>query len=340
MEEKKISIIIPVYGVEKYIKQCLESVINQSYKNLEIIIINDGTEDDSMKIVEKYLSDKRIKVINKENGGLSSARNIGMINSTGEYIYFLDSDDWIENNTIKKLVENVKDTDIVGANFFYYDEVIKKRKSEKDVLKNIPITKDEYLLTKNVETMVWNKLYKISFLKEKKVNFIEGIIHEDEEFTFKCYMNSPKVKYIEDYTYNYRVNRENSIMYDSKTKEKNDYSIRSLEVIIKSLNNLSKEQFGEFIKLRFYLKERALKNLILKKMRKNISKEEVYKFEKKLYSFKFENFNEIEKNILKNEIRNIILTKNFSIFKKFYWQNKIINLKILRKKISRKIKGK
>lgn len=92
MEEKKISIIIPVYGVEKYIKQCLESVINQSYKNLEIIIINDGTEDDSMKIVEKYLSDKRIKVINKENGGLSSARNIGMINSTGEYIYFLDSD--------------------------------------------------------------------------------------------------------------------------------------------------------------------------------------------------------------------------------------------------------
>lgn len=75
-------------------------------------------------------------------------------------------------------------------------------------------------------------------------------------------------------------------------------------------------------------------------MRKNISKEEVYKFEKKLYSFKFENFNEIEKNILKNEIRNIILTKNFSIFKKFYWQNKIINLKILRKKISRKIKGK
>lgn len=264
-DNKKISIIIPVYNVEKYIDQCLDSIINQTYKNLEIIIVNDGTKDNSMKIVEKYLSDKRIKIINKKNEGLSSARNIGMEKATGEYIYFLDSDDWIENNTIKKLVENSIDADIVGANFLYYDEITKKGKSEKDILKNIPITKGEYLLNKNVETMVWNKLYKLSFLKEKKLNFIKGIIHEDEEFTFKCYMNSPKVKYIEDYTYNYRVNRENSIMYDSKTKEKNDYSIRSLEVIIKSLNNLSKEQFGEFIKLRFYLKERALKNLILKK---------------------------------------------------------------------------
>ena len=338
--QPKISVIIPVYGVEKYIRQCLESVINQTYKNLEIIVVNDGTKDNSMKIVEEYLSDERIKIINKENGGLSSARNRGMEEATGEYIYFLDSDDWIELNTIEILVENSKGVDIVGANFFYYDEVIKKRKIEKDILKNIPITKGEYLLTKNIEIMVWNKLCKTSFLKEKKINFIEGIIHEDEEFTFRCYMNSPKVKYIEEYTYNYRVNREDSIMTNSKKNEKLEFSIQSLEMIVESLKESLKEEFNLFIKLRFYLRERNLKNFISKKKRKKISKEEIYEFEEKLKKFEIEKLNEIEKIIIKNEIRNIILQKEFSkfrIFNKFYWSNGIINIFNLRKVLSRKL---
>ena len=116
MENIKISVIIPVYNVEKYIGQCLDSIVNQTYKNLEIIIVNDGTKDNSMRVVEKYLSDKRIKIINKENGGLSSARNKGMEEVTGEYISFVDSDDWIELDTYERLIKNLTNEDVIIFN--------------------------------------------------------------------------------------------------------------------------------------------------------------------------------------------------------------------------------
>ena len=106
----KVSIVIPVYNVEKYIRQCLESVINQTLKDIEIIIVNDGTKDSSMKIAEEYLSDKRIKIINKENGGLSSARNAGMRIAQGKYICFIDSDDFIEKNMMEELYIAIEKT--------------------------------------------------------------------------------------------------------------------------------------------------------------------------------------------------------------------------------------
>ena len=99
-----ISVIIPIYNVEKYLTKCIESVINQTYKNLEIILVNDGSTDNSKEIIDKYSSiDSRIKVINKKNGGLSDARNVGIELAKGEYITFLDSDDWIELNMYEKL---------------------------------------------------------------------------------------------------------------------------------------------------------------------------------------------------------------------------------------------
>lgn len=198
-EDIKVSIIIPVYGVEKYISQCLESVINQSYENIEIIVVNDGTKDNSMKIVEEYLLDERIKIINKENGGLASARNRGIEEATGEYIYFLDSDDWIEVNTIEVLVEESNNLDIIYSNFWYFDEKNQKKRKNKEKIKSNMSMTGEYLLGYSTEIMVWNKIYKKSFLEEKQLRFLEGIIHEDEEFTFKCYMNSPQVKYIDIY---------------------------------------------------------------------------------------------------------------------------------------------
>lgn len=188
--------------------------------------------------------------------------------------------------------------------------------------------------------MVWNKLYRYSFLKEKKLIFLEGIIHEDEEFTFKCYMNSPKVKYINEYLYNYRVNRENSIMNNSKKNEKLEFSIQSLEMVVESLKESLKEEFSLFIKFRFYLRERNLKNFIAKKKKEKVSREEIYEFEENLKKFKIEKLNEIEKVVIKNEIRNIILQKEFSkfrIFNKFYWSNGIINIFNLRKVLSRKL---
>ena len=96
MRNSIISVIIPVYNVEKYLSRCIESVLNQTYRNLEIIIVDDGSTDDSLNICRRYeKKDKRIKVIHQDNGGLSSARNKGLMNSTGEYISFVDSDDWL-----------------------------------------------------------------------------------------------------------------------------------------------------------------------------------------------------------------------------------------------------
>ena len=104
-----VSIIIPIYNVEKYLTKCIESVINQTYKNLEIILVNDGSTDNSKEIIDKYsLIDSRIKVINKKNGGLSEARNAGIEIAKGDYIGFLDSDDWIELNMYEKLYKYIK----------------------------------------------------------------------------------------------------------------------------------------------------------------------------------------------------------------------------------------
>ena len=101
MERVKISVIIPVYNVEKYIRECIESVLNQTLKDIEIIAVNDGSRDNSIKIIEEYLSDARLKIINKENGGASFARNIGMKAARGEYIYFIDSDDFINEDVLE-----------------------------------------------------------------------------------------------------------------------------------------------------------------------------------------------------------------------------------------------
>lgn len=102
----KVSIIIPIYNVEQYLAQCLDSVINQTYKNIEIICVNDCSLDNSFRILDEYSkNDKRIKIINRENnGGLSAARNTGLDNASGKYIYFLDSDDWIDLDYIEKML--------------------------------------------------------------------------------------------------------------------------------------------------------------------------------------------------------------------------------------------
>ena len=119
MVSNKVSVVIPVYNVEKYLRECVDSVLIQSYTDLEIILVDDGATDSSGKICDEYVAtDKRVKVIHKENGGLSSARNIGLDSSTGQYVYFLDSDDYIEPNTIKVLINTIRESE---ADFVFFD---------------------------------------------------------------------------------------------------------------------------------------------------------------------------------------------------------------------------
>lgn len=123
---KKVSIIIPVYNTAKYLRRCLDSAKNQTYTNLEVICVDDGSTDGSEKIVDEYLDDERFVIIHKDNGGESSARNTGLLKSTGDYIGFMDCDDWIEKDMYETLVEAIEtnDVDMAAASWFksYDDE--------------------------------------------------------------------------------------------------------------------------------------------------------------------------------------------------------------------------
>ena len=105
---KKVSIIIPIYNVEEYLSQCLDSIVNQTYSNLEVILINDGSTDNCLEICNKYINKYNWKLINKKNGGLSSARNAGLKEFTGDYVYFIDSDDWVESTMLLECIQEIE----------------------------------------------------------------------------------------------------------------------------------------------------------------------------------------------------------------------------------------
>ena len=113
MKKNKFSIIVPVYNVEKYIEKCLESILNQTYDNFEIIVINDGSTDNSKKILDNYKTNKKIKIINQDNQGLSIARNNGLGAASGDYILFIDSDDYIEEELLSTLNKNINNEDLI-----------------------------------------------------------------------------------------------------------------------------------------------------------------------------------------------------------------------------------
>lgn len=176
----KISVIVPVYNTEKYLKKCLESIINQSLKEIEIIIVNDCSTDNSLKIIKKYIEkDKRIILIDKvKNEGVSSARNSGINIAKGKYILFIDSDDWIERNCLKEMYEIAEKSksDIVisdfyfdyeGVKIFYYSDQYGETGS---ILKNKKVIEN---LTKNSSASVWNKLVKREIYLKNNIRFPE-----------------------------------------------------------------------------------------------------------------------------------------------------------------------
>lgn len=243
-----ISVIVPVYNVEKYIRNCLDSIINQTYKDLEIILVDDGSTDNSGAICDEYAQkDSRIKVIHKQNGGLSSARNAGLDNATGKYVGFIDSDDFIELDMYEKLLNTlqVTQTDVCmcgckivseqGAILFKNNLPIKIYKID-DILKDVILP---------LETSAWNKLYKREIIGNAR--FPEGKIHgEDLIFTLEYLTSEMTFSAIEDYSY-YYVKHPSSI-----TTSK--FSIKSFdEVYCKDqAYNLVAEKFPHY-------KENALK---------------------------------------------------------------------------------
>lgn len=208
VENQLISVIIPVYGVEKYIGKCLESVIQQTYKNLEIIVINDGTKDKSAEIAKKYAAkDHRIKVYDYPNGGLSVARNRGLEHAHGDYIAFLDSDDWLDLKMYETLIKvaSDNDADMVKCGFMETDENIGgKIFSFKNQISINNKNKLDYYFKGVLWTVVWNALYKKDVAKQ--VFFPENIIHEDNYSSGIYLYLAKKVVAINYVGYFYRIN--------------------------------------------------------------------------------------------------------------------------------------
>lgn len=229
----KLSVIIPVYNVEDYLKECLDSVCNQTLNDLEIICINDGSTDNSLNILNQYTQkDERIKIITKENGGQASARNLGIKEATGEYIAFVDSDDFIEKDMFEKMYLKAHDNnlDLVMCKVSLYDNETAEindvawyymlgvfREFDKDIF-NHNDTKD---FTCEIAVTPYNKLYKTSLLKDKDILFPEGLIFEDEKFFYDVYLQSKRVSIVDESLYYYRINRKGSTVDINKD---NDYT--------------------------------------------------------------------------------------------------------------------
>lgn len=220
-----ISIIVPVYNVEKYLDKCVVSIINQTYKNIEVILVDDGSKDSSGKLCDELEKiDKRIKVIHKKNGGLSDARNAGIKVAKGQYIGFVDSDDFIENDMFEILYKLNKkynsDISIVSFYEIYNEKVIGVRKSkEEQELTKIEAIK-ELLIDTKIQSYAWNKLFKRELFDG--IEFPTNKNFEDIATTLLLFEKANKVVLYENPKY-YYVRRDNSIIGTRNYKTYKDY---------------------------------------------------------------------------------------------------------------------
>lgn len=229
MNEIKVSVIVPIYNVEEYLRRCVDSILNQTYQNMEIILVDDGSTDGSAIICDNYeKKDDRIVVIHKKNGGLSDARNEGIKKSTGEYIAFVDSDDYINEKYVEMLlnaaIEN--DAEIAFCGFERVNDVktIKSTLGIDVVMSGIEIQK--FLYSKKINTELfnisWNKIYKRNLFSE--IWFPYGRLNEDYATTYRLFYQTNRIVGINSVLYYYYI-REGSITNDIKKKEKSYYDM-------------------------------------------------------------------------------------------------------------------
>ena len=204
----KVSVIVAAYNIEDYIQRCLESISFQTLKDIEIIVVNDGSVDSTLEIINNIANgDKRVKIINKENKGLIEARKSGLKIASGEYILFVDGDDWIEKETLELLYENAvkNQSDIVMYNYYVSGE---KSKIEESVL-NEKLTNNDYLenlFLNKIKPTIWSKFIRLKFIKENNIELPSDIsFAEDLATVATFFMNNPKVSILNKYLYNYCI---------------------------------------------------------------------------------------------------------------------------------------
>ena len=203
-----ISVIVPAYNVEKYIKTCLDSLINQTYSNFEIIVINDGSTDQTEKILNEYESNPKIRIFSQKNGGLSAARNQGLNLANGELVCFIDSDDSVKSDYLEKLAapffedSNIDITVCGYQEKFENSEINHVLKSQK--ITGAQATKDLLIKQQDFNILAWNKLYRKKLFSNNHIEYPAGQIHEDNLTTYKLFSHAQKVFYISDVLYIYQ----------------------------------------------------------------------------------------------------------------------------------------
>ena len=245
MSEKKISIIVPIYNVEKYLNKCVESIVNQTYKNLEIILVDDGSVDNCPAICDMWAKkDSRVKVIHKQNGGLSDARNFGLDIMQGEYVAFVDSDDYVEKDYIEKLYSAIiqNNADLAVCDYNTVDEtynILDKSKQDlKEKVYNAENKFDYLFCETGIQYIVaWNKLYNIEIFKS--LRYVKNKIHEDEYIIYDVINHCKNIVTIRDRLYNYLI-RANSITGSKQPNIRMLDAVDAFKYRLSKLNNNSK----------------------------------------------------------------------------------------------------
>ena len=254
----KISVIVPVYNCEDYIEESIKSILNQSFKDIEVICVDDGSTDDSLNILKELsMQDTRLKVFTQENQGSSVARNNALEKASGDYIYFFDADDYIVDDCLEKIYNNAinNDSDIVIFKYDQYKEGYFLKHSEQDIEKQFSKTDftnftfdcyDYRIRAFKGPFAPWFKFYKKEFLDKYDFEFPPGLNHNDVPFHVKTILKASKISFIPEYLYHYRIDNPNSI---SNTRLKNFKDIFSIIKIVEDFlkdENLLEEFEKEF----------------------------------------------------------------------------------------------
>lgn len=310
-----ISVIIPIYKVEKYLKQCIDSILNQTYKHIEIILVDDGSPDKCGKICDEYANkDNRIRVIHKSNGGLSDARNCGIKIARGDYIIFVDSDDYINEEMCEKLLfyAITYKVDIVSCNFSYvYNNQLKENNmsiNEKIFFDSGRNILKKYFFDYSVDlNVVWNKIYKKElFFISEKIFFPKGKYYEDNFTVYKLYNKAKKVILLNEVLY-YYVKREDAITSKFTLKHLND-SLEYIKDYYIYSNNKDNDikNIMQIAALKQYLNLYKIRNLN-NKMFNLLKLERTFILEK-------------SKGLIENPYRNFKIIKNYILLKYNIWE--------------------
>ncbi len=294
-----VSIVVPIYNVQDYLKECLESLASQTYNNIEVLLINDGSKDDSGTIAEEYAKlDQRFKYIVQENKGLSGARNTGLDKAQGEYIAVVDSDDWVEPDYIEKMLKQALDTnaDVVACGLikenenpqeiFISGENCYSKTAAMKILEDIYT--DEYLIM----IVAWNKLYKRRVFEN--VRYVQGKIHEDEYAIHRVIDTSDMIATIDKPLYHYRI-RENSITSSGQDEDLRHFHV--FEAHQDRVQCCKKQEYGAFYKWIVYSMIEELLLLTTRYGKEAYGKYHLNsRFRRMILSEYFKNYKWLEKN--------------------------------------------